>query len=399
MFEKLKRKFIFINMTLLILVFILIFGTIYLTTAANMDRELEGDLKGAIQNPRKPGPNFKNGNSIIIDLDSENNVANVTTNIEIDNAVLEESIYSILKNENKIDKIDISGSSYGYLKEHTPKGLKIALISRELQINMLNNLLKVFLIVGSISLFLLFYISVYLTNKTIKPIKESFEKQKQFIADASHELKTPLAIIRTNTSVITSNKDKTVDSQIKWINYISNQVDRMAKLIDDMLSLTKLDSNKVMEEKSSFDFSKVLDSILLGFEAVVFENNIILETEIQKNVDLKANKEEIKKLCSILLDNALKYTNSGGRIDVILYEDKNKVYLKVKNTGDGIKKEDLEKIFERFYRVDTSRARETGGYGLGLSIAKSIVEIHNGKIYAESNIGKDTTFIVEFTLQ
>ena len=399
MFEKLKRKFIFINMTLLTLVFILIFGTIYLTTAANMDRELEGELKGAIQNPRKPGPDFKNGNSIIIDLDSENNVANINTNIEIDNAVLEESIYSILKNEKKLDKIDISGSSYGYLKEHTPRGLKIALISRELQINMLNNLLKVFLIVGSISLFLLFYISVYLTNKTIKPIKESFEKQKQFIADASHELKTPLAIIRTNTSVITSNKDKTVDSQIKWINYISNQVDRMAKLIDDMLSLTKLDSNKVMEEKSSFDLSKVLDNILLGFEAVVFENNIILETEIKKNLDLKANKEEIKKLCSILLDNALKYTNSGGRIDVILYEDKNKVYLKVKNTGDGIKKEDLEKIFERFYRIDTSRARETGGYGLGLSIAKSIVESHNGKIYAESNIGKDTTFIVEFTLQ
>lgn len=399
MFEKLKRKFIFINMTLLTLVFILIFGTIYITTAANMERELEGDLKGAIQNPRKPGPDFKNGNSIIIDLDSENNVANVTTNIEIDNAVLEESIYSILKNENKIDKIDISGSSYGYLKEYTPKGLKIALISRELQINMLNNLLKVFLIVGSISLFLLFYISVYLTNKTIKPIKESFEKQKQFIADASHELKTPLAIIRTNTSVITSNKDKTVESQIKWVNYISNQVDRMAKLIDDMLSLTKIDSNKVMEKKSSFDFSKVLDSILLGFEAVVFENNIILETEIQDNINLKANKEEIKKLCSILLDNALKYTYSGGRIDVILYEDKNKVYLKVKNTGDGIKKEDLEKIFERFYRIDTSRARETGGYGLGLSIAKSIVESHNGRIYAESNIGKDTTFIIEFTLQ
>lgn len=399
MFEKLKRKFIFINMTLLTLVFILIFGTIYITTAANMDRELEGDLKGAIQNPRKPGPDFKNGNSIIIELDSDNNVANVAANIEIDNTVLEESIYSILKNEKKLDKIDISGSSYGYLKEHTPRGLKIALISRELQINMLNNLLKVFLIVGSISLFLLFYISVYLTKKTIKPIKESFEKQKQFIADASHELKTPLAIIRTNTSVITSNKDKTVESQIKWVNYISNQVDRMAKLIDDMLSLTKLDSNKVMEEKSSFDFSKVLDSILLGFEAVVFENNIILETEIQENVNLKSNKEEIKKLCSILLDNALKYTNSGGKIDVILYEEKNKVYLKIKNTGDGIKKEDLERIFERFYRVDTSRARETGGYGLGLSIAKSIVENHNGKIYAESNIGKDTTFIVEFTLQ
>ncbi|VYT99447.1 GHKL domain-containing protein [Clostridium tertium] len=399
MFEKLKKKFILINMTLLTLVFILIFGTIYVTTVANMNRDLERDLRGAIQNPRKPGPDFKNGNSIIIDLDSENNVANVTTNIEINNDELEGVIYSIVKSENITDKIDISGSSYGYLKEYTPKGLKIALISRELQIDMINNLLKVFLTVGSISLLLLFYISVYLTNKTIKPIKESFEKQKQFIADASHELKTPLAIIRTNTSVITSNKEETVGSQMKWINYISNQVDRMAKLIDDMLSLTKLDSNIIVEEKVTFDFSKALNSILLAFEAVVFENNIILETEIQENISLKANKEEIKKLCSILLDNALKYTNYNGKINVLLYEDKNKVYLKVKNTGDGIKKEDLDKIFERFYRVDTSRARETGGYGLGLSIAKSIAKSNNGRIYAESDIGKDTTFIIEFNLQ
>ena len=98
------------------------------------------------------------------------------------------------------------------------------------------------------------------------------------------------------------------------------------------------------------------------------------------------------------MDNAIKYTNKNGKIDVELNHDKNKIKLKVRNTGEGIKKEDLDKIFERFYRVDTSRARETGGYGLGLSIAKSIVESHNGKIYAESNIGKDTTFIVEFNL-
>ena len=123
-----------------------------------------------------------------------------------------------------------------------------------------------------------------------------------------------------------------------------------------------------------------------------------MSSNIEDDITIKGDRENIKKVFIILLDNAIKYTNKNGKIDVELNHDKNKIKLKVRNTGEGIKKEDLDKIFERFYRVDTSRARETGGYGLGLSIAKSIVESHNGKIYAESNIGKDTTFIVEFNL-
>lgn len=119
----------------------------------------------------------------------------------------------IINSEESNGKIKISGNSYGYLKENIKKGIKIVLLDRQQQINMLNSLLKIFLIIGFISLFFLYLISVYLTNKTIKPIKESFDKQKQFITDASHELKTPLAIIRTNASVILSNKDETVDSQ------------------------------------------------------------------------------------------------------------------------------------------------------------------------------------------
>ena len=147
---------------------------------------------------------------------------------------------------------------------------------------------------------------------------------------------------------------------------------------------------------SIFNLSKLLSNILLTFEAVIFENRIELESNIGENIELKGDKESIKKVLIILLDNAIKYTNISGKIYVELKQDKNKMKLKVRNTGDGIKKEELEKIFERFYRVDTSRARETGGYGLGLSIAKSIIESHKGKIYAESNIGKDTTFIIEF---
>ncbi len=399
MFDKLKKKFILINMSLLTMVFVLIFGTIYISTSISMEKDLEHELKNTISNPRKPGPNSPMiSSSIIVELDSDNNIAKVTSYMEIDEDILQEAIYTIIKSESNSDKIKIEGSSYGYLKEYNPKGMKIVLMSREPQINVLNNLLKVFIGIGSISLIVLLFISIYLTNRTIKPIKESFEKQKQFIANASHELKTPLTIIRTNTSLVLSNGSETVESQSKWLNYINNQIERMSKLIDEMLSLAKLDTGKELEEFVDFDISKLINNVLLTFEAVLFENNIELSSNIEEDVILKGDKENIKKVFIILLDNAIKYTNKSGKIDVELRQDKNKVKLKVRNTGEGIKKEDLDKIFERFYRVDTSRARETGGYGLGLSIAKSIVESHKGKIYAESNIGKDTTFIIEFNL-
>lgn len=386
-------------MSLLTVVFILIFGSIYIFTTISMDRDLEHELRGIIYNQKKPAPDLPMmSSSISIDLDSDYNIAKVTTFMEVDEDVLKDTIYEIIKNGKKYDKVKLEGSSYGYLKEYTAKGLKIVLMSRQPQIDVLNNLLKVFIFIGSISLILLLLISIYLTNKTIKPIKETFEKQKQFIADASHELKTPLAIIRTNTSLVLSNKGATVESQSKWLNYINNQIGRMTELLDEMLSLAKLDTNRELQEFKDFDLSKLLNSILLTFEAVIFENRIELESNISENVSLKGDKESIKKVVIILLDNAIKYTNKSGKINVNLQQEKNKIKLKIKNTGEGIKKEDLEKIFERFYRVDSSRARETGGYGLGLSIAKSIVDSHKGKIYAESNIGKDTTFIIEFNI-
>ena len=397
MFDKLKKKFIFINMSLLTLVFIVIFGSIYIFTTISMDRELEHELRGLIYNQKKPGLDMPMlSSSIIIELDSENNIAKVSTFMEVEEESLENTIYEIIKQEDKYGKIKLEGSSYGYLKDYSTKGIKIALMSRQPQMNVLNNLLKVFISIGSISLILLLLISIYLTNRTIKPIKETFEKQKQFIANASHELKTPLAIIKTNNSLVLSNKSATVESQGKWLNYINNQIERMSELLDEMLTLAKLDTNKELKEFSEFDFSKLVNNILLTFEAVIFENRIQLESNILKDIKLKGDKESIKRVVIILLDNAIKYTNKNGKINVDLVQEKNRIKLKVKNTGEGIEKEDLEKVFERFYRVDSSRARETGGYGLGLSIAKSIVESHNGKIYAESNIRKDTTFIIEF---
>lgn len=400
MFDKLKKKFIFINMSLLTLVFIAIFGTIYIFTAISMDKDLERELRSTMFNPRKPAPDSPMmAGSIIIELNSDNTISTVIKYIEIDSEDLNNTIDKIIKGDKKFDRIKLADNSYGYLKETTLKGTKIILMDREPQINTLSSLLKVFIAIVGISLVILLLISIYLTNKTIEPIKESFEKQKQFIADASHELKTPLAIIRTNTSLVLSNKDETVNSQIKWINYINNQTERMAKLIDEMLSLAKLDTGREIIEFSIFDLSKLLNNILLTFEAVIFESKIELETNISDDIFVRGDKESIKKVCIILLDNAIKYTNPNGKISVFLNLDKSRIKLIVKNTGDGIKNEELDKIFERFYRIDSSRVRETGGYGLGLSIAKSIIESHNGRIYAESELGKDTTFVIDLNCE
>lgn len=265
--------------------------------------------------------------------------------------------------------------------------------------NMLFQLLKTLVLIGFISLIVLLFISIYLTNKSIVPIKETFEKQKQFIADASHELKTPLAIIKTNTSLVLSHPDDTIKNQSKWINYINLQTDRMSELISEMLSLAKMDAAENKLPLSPINISKIVESMILMFDAVIYENNIELETNISKNLFINGNKESLKKLFSIIMDNAIKHTNKNGNITVSLFSDKNKVKMIIRNTGEGIAPEHLERIFERFYRVDSSRDRETGGYGLGLSIASSIVKQHKGKIYAKSNIGEFTSFIVEIPQQ
>ena len=249
-----------------------------------------------------------------------------------------------------------------------------------------------------LSLIILFMISVYFTNKAIEPLEESFKKQKQFIADASHELRTPLTVIKTNISILKENKQESIKSQERWISYIESQANRMSFLVNEMLSLANIDLNIKKVNLSKISLTDILKNCLLVFEVVIFEKGLLLEEYIDDDIYINGEKEQIKKLISILIDNAIKYTNSNGKIIIFLKNEKNKAKLIVKNTGEGIKNENLEKIFERFYRIDDSRNSKSGGYGLGLAIARAISEEHKGKIYAESNFRKDVSFIVEFPL-
>jgi len=398
MFDKLKQRLIIINMTLLTTVFIAIFGVIFTITNNNINREINMNLMALIDDSKRPLPHTVN---IIVELSNDGTIKKVFKSYEAitNNDTLQNTVDKILKSNKEAGKINISNSNYSYLKANSPFGTKIAFMERSQYDNMLFQLFKTLILIGFISLIILLLISIYLTNKSIIPIKETFEKQKQFIADASHELKTPLAIIKTNTSLILSHPDSTIKSQSKWINYINSQTDRMSELISEMLSLAKMDTAENQLPLSPINVSKVIESMILMFDAVIYENNIELETNISKNLFINGDKESLKKLFSIIMDNAIKYTDKNGNITVSLFPEKNKVKMIIRNTGEGIAPENLERIFERFYRVDSSRDRETGGYGLGLSIASSIVKQHKGKIYAKSKVGEFTSFIIEIPQQ
>ena len=397
MFKKLKNRFILINMSLLTAVFISIFGFLYFMTNHSISRETNMTIDSLMNNTPEQKPNSGN---IVVDIDNNGNITNcfIHINYDLTTVKLQNSINTIYKSNKNSGRIKIDDYTYKYEKRSFGNYSKIVLLNISSEESLKIRLIQIFILVGAISLVCLLIISIFLTNKSIEPIKETFNKQKQFVADASHELKTPLAIIKTNTSLLLSNPEDTIKNQSKWIKYIESQSDRMSDLVNEMLSLAKLDIEENKLIISTINLSNIIESMLLTFDAIIFENKITLNTNISKNIMINGNEDSIKKLFSILMDNAVKYTNNGGSISVNLVSDKYKTKLIIKNTGEGIPKDKLNKIFERFYRADDSRDRNTGGYGLGLSIAKSIVDQHKGKIYASSNLNRDATFTVELPI-
>lgn len=246
------------------------------------------------------------------------------------------------------------------------------------------------LLIGIVALVFAYFISKKISLWIVKPIEETLNKQKQFISDASHELKTPLAVICANADIL-----ETEIGNNKWLTYIQTEVASMDKLVNSLLSLARVEKERGKEELVDFDISKVVLGGTMAFESLAYEKEVILIDDVDEKLKLKGNSEEIKQLISILIDNGIKHTKKGGKVIVSLKKRKNNIILKVKNMGEPIAKGEEEKIFERFYRSDESRNRDSKRYGLGLAIAKSIVEKHNGKIKVSCEDGF-TIFTVIF---
>ena len=237
-----------------------------------------------------------------------------------------------------------------------------------------------------------FFISRLFANRAIRPMEESFDKQSRFIADASHELRTPLSVINANCGVLYANEDETVMSQAKWVDSIISAADRMTGLTDDLLSLTRMGDKEHELQVIPFDLSAAVADAVSDIKMAALTKSLAIDERIAPGIEIESDRGHILKIMSILLDNAVKYTNSGGEICVSLQTLKRHTICAVRNSGDGVPKEELPRLFDRFYRGDPARSSENEGYGLGLAIAKAAADRLGAELTATSEPGISTEF-------
>lgn len=322
-------------------------------------------------------------------LDDNDNILDVInhSNNGVSNEKISELSIKILKDKKiktrYIGCLYLSNYSYSYLKGDTLVIFDNSKIKKSLQLS-----LEMSILIFSILELLIIIGSKYLTTWLIKPVKESFDKQKQFIADASHELKTPLSVIVASSEAIDIDEKNS-----KWLKNIEYETNRMNLLISKLLSLAKSEQRKKVRLFNN-NLSKIVELSLLTFEGRAYEKDIKFNYDIEDNIFMLMDEDSIKELVEILLDNAIKHSKKKGTINLSLKKD-GQIILLVENEGEAIPKGEEEKIFERFYRVDKARSGKDNRYGLGLAIAKNIVLLHKGKIKASSMDGI-TTFQVTF---
>ncbi len=334
-------------------------------------------------------PIFINANVYVISFDKLYNITNIIsyTDNGLNNAEIIQLALNFIKTNKKYEIGNLYFDRYSYFL--TSKNNLIIMDNIAIN-NKLGDYFRMSLLIFILLEILNIYISNRLTKWLTKPVIVSFDKQKQFIVDASHELKTPLSIIMASAEALEEDsKEK------KWLNNIKTEAERMNKLVIDLLDLAKSENIDDKQNYSINNLSKIVEITSLTFESLVYENKLELETDIEDKIMFKCNLDKIKQLLGILLDNAIKHSTDNSKIFVNLYNSKNNIILEVKNKGNEIPKEDQEKIFDRFYRIDESRNRNENRYGLGLAIAKNIVTNHNGKISVNCKNGY-TTFKVIF---
>lgn len=324
-----------------------------------------------------------------IRLDENNNIVEIINHTPDD--VNEERIKKLAetiigeKNHEEIKISDLIFDDYSYM--FLKNGESLIIMDNTNAKDIFIRALTTSIIIFAILELIIIYISKKLTSWIIKPVIETFNKQKQFIADASHELKTPLSVIIASAEALENDpKEK------KWLDNITSESERMNNLITDLLEMAKSE-NGIKEQYVVENLSKAALRGVLTFESLIFEKDIKLDYDIQENVILSCNSNQIKQLVSILIDNSIKHCSQNGEIIIKLKKEKGNIIFSVTNKGKEIPKEEREKIFERFYRADESRNRNDNRYGLGLAIAKNIVTNHNGIIQVNCENGY-TTFKV-----
>lgn len=423
MLKQLKHKFIWINMSLVCIVLLAVLSILCIDSYRKYELESQKAMEQALDhsmfNPSEtdsenmtseekekkelpPHPwereDFMNMIPVyVITLDSQKNIQSIdSTRTDFSEEFINTAAEAAQKAQAQSGYLPDFGMRF--MISDTQDGTKIVLADLVHEISALRSLILNCILIFIITTIIFFFISFFLARWALKPVKTAWQQQNQFIADASHELKTPLTVILANLKIITTHMDSTVKDQEIWLKNTLFEAEHMKKLVENLLFLARSQAGMLTFPDTTVNFSDLVLNTLLPFEAVAFEQGIILEEHIENDITIPGNPDLLRQLTAILLDNACKYSGAEKVVTLTLTHSDNKARLSVHNTGQPISEADLPHLFERFYRTDHSRTKETGGYGLGLSIAAAIVQNHQGKIHVTSSAEKGTIFTVDLPL-
>lgn len=401
MFKKLRIQLVIINLTLICLVLASVFIGINLYMKHIAENRALSVLQNAAQDMDGLRSRLSNGAQTGVFgyfyiLTNENGQIIEAS----DNAPEEQEALAklVLQKTNNDGNLTIDQSRFFYLKAPQSNGILLLFLNDEGSNAFLNSLRDISLIIGGASILLALLISILLANRALHPIRSAWDKQQVFVADASHELRTPLATLGLHLEAVMDSPDEKVSEQGEWLTNMKNEITRMSKLVNDLLFLARADAKSDTAPPEDFFLSDTVKKAAASFQPLMKEKGLLFERDIQTDIKMSGIEGRVSQLIVILLDNAVKNTRPGGEIELTLSAQHGKAILEVSDTGTGIPEKQLEHIFERFYRTDTSRARDQGGAGLGLAITQCVAQEHRGTIHVESKVGSGTTFRVLFPI-
>lgn len=380
MISKLRRKIFAINIISISIVYVIAIAFIFAFGYTRLNDERVMRLNGALALEAWQNLDAENLSGMVV-AEYDHDTAEITwlahgDNVRFDANVFEGIVKDIVASENSNGWI---GLRVLYAKRVVNGVTRIALFDRDSNLASIILYVVIFIIALTTGLASYLFISIILSQVAIKPVEDSWKMQKQFVADASHELKTPLSVIMANTDLVVSHPEETVASQMQWIENARAETARMAELVNDLLFLAKSDDG-VKTALETLDLSECVERTVLTYDAVLYENRKTFDYEIAPHLQIRGNEGQIKQLATILLDNANKYSRGVGNIKLTVGTVGKNVEFSVSNDCDFLTEEQLEHLFDRFYTIDQSRT--SSGNGLGLSIAQVICQTHGGRIIA-----------------
>lgn len=399
MIKRLRLKFIAANMTIVTIILCIIFGVVLITTCNNLESESVHMMQMVARDDRRAHPGRP------MDVSEEIRLPFFTLDVleNGDVAATGGGYYDLSDEEFLTSLVTVARSddaSVGIIEEYHLRYLRVARESGERLVfadisserNAIGHLVRNCLLIALASFFIFLLISVFLARWAVRPVEKAWEQQRQFVADASHELKTPLTVITTSAELL---HDSACDAaaQAQFVDSILAMAHQMRALTEQLLALARGDERGEKVPFVPLDLSLLLSEALLPFEPMFFEKGLVLTSRIEEGLRVRGSAEELRRVADILLDNAWKYAAPQGEVSVTFRRlERGRCLLCVKTPGETISPEDLKNIFKRFYRIDKARTRD-GSCGLGLSIAESIVHAHRGRIWAESAHGQNSFFV------